>query len=96
MSLVKSIARKIRILREAQISEFIGVRSLGFELSVQGVSQLSLNFTQPDLTSVDAICGWVQLEANQSFETELIGVIRECDLATSRQLKWTKEQVVEL
>jgi len=90
----QQIARKIRVGREEGDPRFVGVRALGLELASRGQTQVSMNFTQPDLTSVDSVVEFIESEAGSTGETELIGVIRERDLATSTRLQVRAEQVV--
>ena len=91
---VRQIARKIRDAREGGDTMFAGVRALGLPLASLGQTQVSMNFTQPDLTSVDEVVAYIESEAGCAGETELIGVVRERDLATSTRLQVRPEQVV--
>lgn len=94
----RAIARRIRDLRAEGDPRFLGVRALGFSLASRNLSQVSLNLTLPDLTPPDPIIEWVRAEAAQlgiAVEgTELIGVIRERDLAGSTRLPIDPAQVV--
>ncbi len=90
----REIAAKIRHDRDAGEPRFTGVRALGLSLASRGQTQVSMNFTQPDLTSVDDVVEYIETQAGSRGETELIGVIRERDLATSTRLQVRAEQVV--
>lgn len=90
----REIAAKIRHGRDEGEPRFTGVRALGLSLASRGQTQVSMNFTQPDLTSVDDVLEYIEQLAGGRGETELIGVIRERDLATSTRLQVRAEQVV--
>ncbi len=90
----REIAAKIREGRDAGEPRFTGVRALGLSLASRGQAQVSMNFTQPDSTSVDDVVEYIETQAGSRGETELIGVIRERDLATSTRLQVRTEQVV--
>jgi glutamate formiminotransferase len=95
---VRYVAKELRFLRDHGSPALQGVRALGFSLKSQGLTQLSLNFTRPDLTSFDAVFEMAK-EINDLLdvfviETELIGVIRERDLAGATQLSYDPSQVV--
>jgi glutamate formiminotransferase len=94
----KEIARTIRRLRGEGDPRFLGVRSLGFSLASLEISQVSMNLTLPDLTPVDPIVDWIRVEASNYGTTikgtELIGVIREKDLAQATHLKVNDEQII--
>jgi glutamate formiminotransferase len=90
----REIAAKIRDGRDAGEPKFTGVRALGLSLASRGQTQVSMNFTQPDLTSVDHVVEYIEQQAGSRGVTELIGVIRERDLATSTRLQVRAEQVV--
>jgi len=95
---VRYVAKELRFMRDHGRPELQGVRALGFPLRSEGMSQLSLNFTQPDLTSFDAVLRIADelLDGEEvlQIETELIGVIRERDLAGATQLNYDASQVV--
>lgn len=92
-------AAKIRALRREGDERFLGVRALGLFLASREMSQVSMNLTLPDLTPVDPIVEFVIEEAGkagvQFAETELIGVIRQKDLADATYLRVNKEQIVD-
>ena len=93
----KGLAREIRKARDTGVLGFKGVRALGFMLERQNLSQLSMNMTLPDETSFDEIYNFVVSSASvqgaRVVGTELIGVIRERDLATSTWLEIDPAQV---
>ena len=95
---VKEVAKQIRVLRDGGEVRLAGVRALGFELKSRGISQLSLNFTQPDSTTFDTvyeICRtYLQAKGLRILETELIGVIRTRDAETATHLKFDPSQLV--
>ena len=95
---VRQVAKEMRLMRERGRAELNGVRALGFELNSRGMTQLSLNFTDPDSTTFDVVYEIAsQLLAEVPIyvaETELIGVIRERDLAGATQLTIDPSQVV--
>ncbi len=93
----ETLAERIRVRRKDD-PQFKGVRSLGFRLNSAECSQLSMNFTKPDITQVDPVIRWATETAERagvkSIGTELIGVIREKDLAGAETLEPKPEQVV--
>lgn len=98
LSIVKDIAREIRLMRDHGNPALSGVRALGFPLKAQGMTQLSLNFTDPDNTSFDSVLEIINelLDGWEVFmiETELIGIIRPSDVAKATQLSYEPSQVV--
>ncbi len=97
-ALAKRLARKIRDARAEGDPRFLGVRALGFPLASQDLSQVSLNFTLPDLAPVDPVVEWVSQEAVREgvlvAGTELIGVIRQKDLLGATRLCVDPAQVI--
>jgi glutamate formiminotransferase len=95
---VKGLASDLRKARAEGDPKFFGVRALGFPLASRKMVQLSLNLTQPNLTSPDLVIEWALEKARQSkvrfAETELIGVIREKDLEGASRLPVKRAQVV--
>lgn len=95
---VKGVAADLRKAREEGDPKFFGVRALGFPLASRKRVQLSLNLTQPNMTSPDLVIEWALEKARLSrvkfSETELIGVIREQDLEGATRLPVRREQVV--
>lgn len=85
-------------VRRKDDPEFAGIRSLPFRLNSQGMSQLSMNFTKPDLTHVDPVIRWASEAADRAgvkaVSTELIGVIRPQDLPGATTLEPRPEQIV--
>ena len=96
---VDRIAFKIRKLRREKDPRFLGVRALGFELTAKEIVQVSMNVTQPDLTSLDPIIDFVnEMAARFGLEDgypELIGVIRDVDIERSVNITFRREQVIE-
>lgn len=100
-TLCRQISRSIRHKREfSEDSDFKGVRALGFELPNRGLTQVSLNITEPNVTSFDQIYLYVHEKVTQAIRdisgTELIGVIRRADLERSRLLEIEDDQIVDL
>ncbi|MBS1726607.1 MAG: hypothetical protein JST51_07785 [Armatimonadetes bacterium] len=98
LGLVRRAAKRIRDERDAGVDALRGVRALGFELRSRGMTQLSLNLTEPDQTSFDEVYAYC-LAALDDFGativgTELIGVIRERDLPGAKRLQIDPRQVV--
>lgn len=85
-------------VRRKDDPQFAGLRSLPFRLNSQGMSQLSMNFTKPDLTLVDPVIRWASEAADRAgvkaVSTELIGVIRPQDLPGATTLEPRPEQIV--
>lgn len=98
-AIARTIAREVRDLRSSGDHRFLGVRALGFPLASQGLSQVSLNLTLPDISEVDPIIEWVTAHAvsrgTRVTSTELIGVIRRRDLETATRLKIKDAQIVD-
>lgn len=86
-------------MRQEGDERFLGVRALGFALASRGMSQVSLNVTLPDITSVDPIVEWIKArartEGTSAGQPELIGVIRKRDLPGATHFKLNSAQVVE-
>ena len=95
---IKDVAHEIRFQREQGNPVLKGVRALAFDLSSQAMVQLSLNLTEPNVTSFDQVYEFVRgvldEEAVFILETELIGVIRPRDLDGATQLTYDPCQVV--
>ena len=95
---VRQVAKELRFQRDRGREELKGVRALAFDLKSRGMTQLSLNLTEPDSTSFDAVfeisSNLLAKEAIFVNETELIGVIRERDLVGATQLSYGPSQVV--
>lgn len=89
----KTLAREVRIERDKGNPMFAGVRALGLPLPRRGMSQVSMNLTQPDSASADEIIRWIGGRVTV-LETELIGVIRRRDLATSTLLPIADAQII--
>ncbi|MFI5386808.1 MAG: hypothetical protein ACHQ50_11885 [Fimbriimonadales bacterium] len=98
--IAKAIAAEVRNLRASGDLRFLGVRALGFSLSSRHLSQVSLNFTLPDITPVDPAVEWVMGESasrgSKFVGTELVGVIRRRDLPTATRLSVREAQIVDL
>ena len=94
---IKSVAQEIRFQRDHGHLALQGVRALAFELKSQGMTQLSLNLTDPNATTFDGVFAIAEdlLDGLEIFiETELIGVIRERDVAGAQHLTFDPSQVV--
>ncbi len=96
--LVKELVVQVHDLRMAGDPRFLGVSALGLPLPSRGRCQLLFTLSLPDITSVDGLVEWVAFEASRSevmvADTELIGVIRERDLAGATRLAVRAEQLV--
>lgn len=97
---VESVAKRMRKERNSGNPIFKGVRALGFTLASRKITQVSLNFTKPDETSIDQVVQWVSNECRRVGlrvrETELIGVIRPRDLLTATCLHVKDSQIVSI
>ncbi len=89
----KATAREIRLRRDNGEVQFAGVRALGLPLARRKLSQVSLNLTDPDRASPDAVIGFVN-ERLDIVSTELVGVIRPADLSKSTKLPIDQAQIV--
>jgi len=94
----KEMARRIRLARQEGDERFLGVRSLGFTLGSRTQSQLSLNFTLPDITPVDPVVEWAMdlstVLGTRVVGTELIGVIRSRDVPGATRLNIRVDQII--
>jgi len=93
LSEAKATAKEIRVNREQGDATFAGVRALGLPLQRRKLTQVSLNLTQPDITSPDAIVEFVNNRVDV-VGTELVGVIRPIDLPRSTDLPIEQNQIV--
>lgn len=95
---VERIAAEVRERRRHKNEGWQGIRALGLPLASQDMVQVSLNFTQPDVTPIDPVVDWIKERArgsrNEFAFVELIGVIRDVDLPTAQAVKPRPEQVV--
>lgn len=100
LEVVRTIARDIRRLRQEGDPRFLGVRALGLPLASRRCVQVSMNLTLPDVTHVDPIVQWVFAQAKEAkmavSGTELIGVIRDVDVATATHLPIHSAQIVKV
>lgn len=98
LAIVAQIAATIRYKRREGDSRFIGVRALGLELTAQGIAQVSMNITKPDLMSADEVIRYVYESAGKlglsGGYPQLIGVIRDVDVERSVEIPARIEQVV--
>ncbi len=95
LTFARSVARQIRLNREAGVPNFSGVRALAFSLDSRQMTQISMNITQPDEVSIDELVGWIRDQIPVSGTTELIGVIRHRDLASATVLDVQDSQIVD-
>lgn len=99
LALVKRCAKAIRDEREVGNPRLTGVRALGFRLDSRNLTQLSLNFVQPDKVSFDVVyefaSSWLSRFGIEIAETELIGVARSSDIAKATKLQYAQRQVVD-
>jgi glutamate formiminotransferase len=100
IEVAKRMAKQIRELRREGDPRFLGVRALGFPLTSRSLVQVSMNLTLPDLTPVDDILSWILGHAAKNnirmASTELIGVIRDVDVAKATRLPIREQQIVEI
>jgi len=96
ITIARRIAQAIRREREAGNPIFAGVRALGFRLASRGLTQVSMNLTQPDETPIDPILDWIEQDAGMAGEPELIGVIRSRDLARATRLAIDPNQIADI
>lgn len=100
LQIAKAIAKEIRGLRAAGDLRFLGVRALGLPLASSGTTQVSMNLTMPDVTPIDPILEWVAQRADKMgvlvAQNELIGVIRDKDIATATRLPIRSQQIVPM
>jgi glutamate formiminotransferase len=94
LAAAKSIAKEIRHRREAGDPLLSGVRALGLELSRRGLTQVSLNLTQPDGTPIDPIVEWIESIAGQPGDVELVGVIHQRHLPAANRVSPSPEQII--
>lgn len=94
---VERIAAEVRDRRRHRVEGWSGVRALGLSLAEQGMVQVSLNFTRPDLAPVDPVVQWIRDRATtlEFAFVELIGVIRDKDLPGAKCVAPRPEQVVK-
>jgi glutamate formiminotransferase len=96
----KNLAAKVRLRRRDGDKMFTGVRALGFQLPSQGISQVSMNLTKPNVTFVDPIIQWLSHAAKvvgvEDLGPELIGVIRARDMEHATVIQPDKAQIVEM
>jgi len=90
----RGVARQIRHDRDAGDRRLAGVRCLAFSLAHRGMVQLSFNVTQPDRVSLDDLVDLVEGAARVEWEPELIGVIRDVDLAGALKVPVRAAQIV--
>lgn len=91
----RAVAREMRARRDSGEAGLVGVRVLAFGLPSRGLAQLSFNLTRPDETGFDAVARLAEgLMGVSAVGTELVGVIRPCDLDRARRLAPATGQVV--
>ncbi|MBX3095922.1 MAG: hypothetical protein KF812_03595 [Fimbriimonadaceae bacterium] len=99
-SAAQTVASVIRRKRRLGDPLFTGVRALGLALGIQGISQVSMNITKPDLIQLDPLLEWVSGECDRRGATtafyELIGVIRDRDMEHTTRLHPHPEQIVRI
>jgi glutamate formiminotransferase len=89
----RAIAGEMRVRRDSGDERFKGVRALGLPLERRALTQVSMNLTEPDAVSPDAIIDWIAAR-EEVVETELIGVIRESDTPRATKLRIQPRQIV--
>ena len=98
-AVAKELARRARTLRQEGDPRFLGIRALGFLLASRHQVQVSFNLTLPDITTVDPIFKWCAQESLNAdvavADTELVGVIRQKDLAGATRLPVKPNQIVD-
>jgi len=100
LAIARDIAREIRVYRADGDPRFLGVRALGFSLASRRLTQVSINLTLPDLTSVDPVVDWVETRAAELgvlvASTELIGVIRDRDVRKATEIAIDARQIIRV
>ncbi|MER3496517.1 MAG: hypothetical protein C4320_06930 [Armatimonadota bacterium] len=85
----------MRQRRDAGDIQFLGVRTLAFELVSRDECQLSFNLTRPDETSFDELATWAEARiGHPALRAELVGIIRPGDLGRSTRLPVSPAQIV--
>lgn len=80
VEIARAIAAKIRKLRNSG-EALPGVKAIGVYLKSRDLAQVSMNITQPDKVSMQAVYTFIETEARamgaKPLESELIGAIRD-------------------
>lgn len=96
----RRIAQRIRELRSEGDERMLGVRAMGLPLASRDMSQVALNLTMPDATPIDPILEYIERAADslgaEVAYHELVGVIRDGDLAGATKLHPRPEQIVHI
>lgn len=99
LTVARELSKLIRMQRQEGDERFLGMRALGFPLYSRNMTQVSINATMPDVTTVDAVVECVEQECVRAgvkvAGRELIGVIRKRDLAGAQRLPIKAAQVVD-
>ncbi len=99
LDVVKTLARQMRQMRIDGDPRMLGVRAMGLPLPSRKQVQVCLHLTLPDLTPVDPILEWIQERVLgidvKVAEAELVGIIRNRDLAGATRLDTRPHQIVE-
>lgn len=93
LAAAEEIAAKIRSMRGEGDERMLGVRALAMPLPSRGRCQIGLHLTLPDLTRVDPIVEWMMANAPLA-DVELVGVIRDVDVAGADRLSVRPEQII--
>lgn len=100
LAVAKEIAAEIRQYRSDGDPRFLGVRALGIPLVSRRLTQVSMNLTLPDSTPIDPIVDWIETRAAEDgvlvAGTELVGVIRDRDLASASEIHVDTRQIVKI
>jgi len=79
VAVARAIAARIRAVRDSG-EAMPGVKAIGVYLKSRNLAQVSMNITQPDKVSMQAVYSFVEAEARaaglETLESELIGAIR--------------------
>lgn len=78
---------------------FLGIRAMALPLASQGKVRLFFESTLPDLTDVDPIVEWLEVEtADLSLKMDrarLLGAIRQADLLGAGRVEIQPRQVIQ-
>lgn len=99
VDVAKTLARQMRQMRIDGDPRMLGVQAMGLSVPSRKQVQVCLALSLPDLTPVDPILDWVYERVTavgiRLTDTELVGVIRNSDLAGAARLDVRPQQIVE-
>lgn len=99
LTFAKAVAKDVRRLRSEGDPRFLGARCFAMALPSEERTQIALNLSLPDITTVDPILEWIYERAVTKnvrvIGPELVGVIRDEDLKHATRLPHNLQQVIE-